>query len=66
VDDLVGAVARTQRTVLLVSNEVGLGVVPATAAGRLYRDELGRLNMRLAQSVDEVWFCVAGIAKRWQ
>lgn len=66
VDDLVAAVARTQRTVLLVSNEVGLGVVPATPAGRLYRDELGRLNMRLAQSVDEVWFCVAGIAKRWQ
>lgn len=63
---LVGAVQRTRRTVILVSNEVGLGVVPATAAGRLYRDELGRLNMRLAEAVGEVWFCVAGIAKRWR
>lgn len=62
---LVEAVGNTTRTVILVSNEVGLGVVPATASGRLYRDELGRLNARVAAAVDEVWFCVAGIAKRW-
>ncbi|MDO5676951.1 MAG: bifunctional adenosylcobinamide kinase/adenosylcobinamide-phosphate guanylyltransferase [Propionibacteriaceae bacterium] len=65
VDGLVTALRETRRTVILVSNEVGLGVVPATASGRLYRDELGRLNMRLAQVVDGVWFCVAGIARRW-
>ena len=62
---LVEGVRATRRTVILVSNEVGLGVVPATPSGRLYRDELGRLNARLASAVDEVWFCVAGIAKRW-
>ncbi|MCG6567369.1 bifunctional adenosylcobinamide kinase/adenosylcobinamide-phosphate guanylyltransferase [Tessaracoccus sp. ZS01] len=62
---LVEAVRATRRSVILVSNEVGLGVVPATASGRLYRDELGRLNASLATAVDEVWFCVAGIAKRW-
>lgn len=65
VDELVEAVSRTRRSTILVSNEVGLGVVPATSSGRLYRDELGRLNMRLAATVDAVWFCVAGIARRW-
>lgn len=65
VSRLVAAFERTNRTVIVVSNEVGLGVVPATASGRLYRDELGRLNMRLAKVVDEVWFCVAGIARKW-
>ena len=64
-DDLVAAVQHTTRPVILVSNEVGLGIVPATPAGRLYRDELGRLNMRLGAVVDEVWFCVAGIARKW-
>lgn len=65
IDALVTAVEQTRRTVILVSNEVGLGVVPATASGRLYRDELGRLNARLAAVVGEVWFCVAGIARKW-
>ena len=65
VAELEQAVRGTTRTVILVSNEVGLGVVPATASGRLYRDELGRLNARIAAAVGEVWFCVAGIARRW-
>ena len=47
---------------LVISNEVGLGVVPASAAGRLYRDALGRANQRLAQAADEVVLMVAGIA----
>lgn len=64
VDDLTAAVAETTREVILVSNEVGSGVVPATASGRLYRDELGRLNAAVAAVVDEVWFCIAGIARR--
>lgn len=61
---LVEAVARTDRDVLMVSNEVGLSIVPATAAGRMYRDLLGRLNARVASAAGEVWFCVAGIARR--
>lgn len=60
----VDAVGATAREVIIVSNEVGLGVVPATASGRLYRDELGRLNVRLASAVDGVFFCTAGIARR--
>ena len=46
---------------VFVSNEVGLGVVPATSSGRLFTDQLGRLNMRVAALVDRVWLCVAGI-----
>lgn len=65
VDDLVDAIHRTTREVVLVSNEVGMGVVPETPAGRLFRDELGRLNAGVAGACDEVWLCVAGIPKRW-
>jgi len=64
IDELVASWAATGRQVIGVSNEVGFGVVPATAAGRRYRDELGRLNARIAAVCDEVWFVVAGIAQR--
>ena len=46
---------------VLVSNEVGLGLVPEYPLGRLYRDVLGRSNQRLAQAADEVIFMVAGL-----
>ena len=49
---------------LLVSNEVGMGLVPAYALGRAYRDLLGRVNQRLAGVADEVFFLVAGIPMR--
>lgn len=62
---LFAALQRSRRTVILVTNEVGLGVVPATPAGRLFRDELGRLNAELAQLVDQVWLSVSGITRRW-
>lgn len=45
----------------LVSNETGLGLVPATPLGRLYRDEAGRLNQRLAQLCDHATLLVAGL-----
>lgn len=47
---------------IAVSNEVGMGVVPASPAGRLFRDAQGRINQRLAREADEVWACLAGIA----
>ena len=46
---------------ILVSNEVGLGLVPPYALGRAYRDLLGRVNQRLAQTADRVLFMVAGV-----
>jgi adenosylcobinamide kinase / adenosylcobinamide-phosphate guanylyltransferase len=60
VNALVAAWEETSGTVIAVSNEVGMGVVPATSAGRRFRDELGRLNVRLAAAADEVYLVVAG------
>ena len=58
---LVDAVRAAPDRVVLVSAEVGLGVVPATRAGRLFRDELGALNVALARVCDEVVLLVAGL-----
>ena len=43
-----------------MSNEVGLGVVPEYPLARLYRDQLGWANQRLARAADRVYFLVAG------
>ena len=51
-----------QKTLLIVSNEVGLGIHPAYAVSRVYRDILGRVNQRLAQSAERVYLMVAGLA----
>jgi adenosylcobinamide kinase/adenosylcobinamide-phosphate guanylyltransferase len=59
---LVAAVRSARRTVVLVSNEVGSGIVPATASGRRYRDELGRLNAAVASECEQVVLVVAGQA----
>jgi adenosylcobinamide kinase/adenosylcobinamide-phosphate guanylyltransferase len=64
VAELVDAVAGCRGRAVLVSAEVGLGVVPATRAGRLFRDELGALNAALAAACDEVLLLVAGLALR--
>jgi adenosylcobinamide kinase / adenosylcobinamide-phosphate guanylyltransferase len=64
VDALVEAVRAGPGDVVLVSAEVGLGVVPATRAGRLFRDELGALNAALAAVCDEVVLLVAGLPLR--
>jgi adenosylcobinamide kinase / adenosylcobinamide-phosphate guanylyltransferase len=64
VDGMLHAWGSTRRLVVAVSNEVGLGVVPATASGVRYRDELGRLNARVAADAEQVWMCTAGIARR--
>lgn len=60
--ELAQAVRSARRTVVLVSNEVGSGIVPATASGRRYRDELGRLNAAVAAECEEVVLVVAGQA----
>ena len=53
------AAARTALTIA-VTNEVGLGIVPANALARDYRDELGRVNAAWVAAADEAYFVVAG------
>lgn len=61
VDALVAAWSTTTVGVVAVTDEVGQGVVPDTESGRLFRDELGMLNQRLATAADEVWLVTAGL-----
>ena len=61
VEALIDFVQENDVTMLAVSNEVGLGLVPAYELGRAYRDILGRVNQILAAQADEVLFFVAGL-----
>jgi len=61
VDGLLAVYAEHPGVWIVVSNEVGLGIVPAYPLGRVYRDVLGRANQRLAAAADEVVFMVAGL-----
>jgi adenosylcobinamide kinase / adenosylcobinamide-phosphate guanylyltransferase len=61
---LLDALASTSGTVLLVSNEVGMGIVPENALARRFRDEAGRLNQRVAAAADEVLLVAAGLTMR--
>ncbi|MCS7242990.1 MAG: bifunctional adenosylcobinamide kinase/adenosylcobinamide-phosphate guanylyltransferase [Candidatus Caldatribacterium sp.] len=65
--ELTGLFSRQEREgfyLVLVSNEVGMGVVPEFPLGRAFRDLLGRVNQWLAERADRVYFVVAGIP--WQ
>lgn len=55
------ALASASAPVVLVANEVGLGIVPENALARRFRDEAGRLNQRLAAQAGRVVFMVAGL-----
>jgi adenosylcobinamide kinase/adenosylcobinamide-phosphate guanylyltransferase len=57
---MLSAVSAFESTLVLVSPEVGLTVVPATASGRTFADELGSLNQRVAALCDRVVLVVAG------
>ena len=61
IDGLVECINRLDATFIIVTNEVGLGLVPANRLGRLYRDLLARANRMLAQAADEVYLMVAGL-----
>ncbi|HSS24164.1 MAG TPA: bifunctional adenosylcobinamide kinase/adenosylcobinamide-phosphate guanylyltransferase [Mycobacterium sp.] len=62
IDDMLAAVSAFGSTLVLVSPEVGLTVVPATVSGRRFADELGSLNQRVAALCDQVVLVVAGQA----
>ncbi len=61
IDALLAALPTLPGHVILVSNEIGFGVVPMGAITRFYVDELGRLNQKLAAAADRVRLLVAGI-----
>jgi adenosylcobinamide kinase / adenosylcobinamide-phosphate guanylyltransferase len=60
IDELLNAISRFGSPLMMVSPEVGMTVVPATASGRQFADELGALNQRLADICDKVVLIVAG------
>lgn len=63
-DGLIEAYQQSDATWLVISNEVGMGIVPPYRLGRVYRDALGRANQRLAGVADEVLLLVAGLPWR--
>lgn len=61
---LVAALAAATGPVILVANEVGLGIVPDNALARRFRDIAGRINQAVAAAADEVQFIAAGLPLR--
>ena len=61
IDEFIEAVQQPGQDWFIVSNEVGLGLVPPYQMGRAYRDALGWANQRLAREADHVLFMVAGL-----
>ena len=62
VNGLITAIRKQKKEWIVISNEIGLGLVPAYQMGRVYRDGLGWANQRLAREAEKVIFMVAGIA----
>jgi adenosylcobinamide kinase / adenosylcobinamide-phosphate guanylyltransferase len=61
INELINTLRVREREWIIISNEVGLGLVPPYQMGRVYRDALGWANQRLAREADKVIFMVAGI-----
>lgn len=59
--DLVGAITASALPIVIVTNEVGLGIVPDHPLGRSFRDAAGRLNQAVAAAVDTTYFVAAGL-----
>ena len=64
VETLIRAARKANALVIVVSNEVGMGIVPLTKLGRIFRDIAGRANQALAQAADEVYVMWAGLPQR--
>ena len=61
INELLDCIRNTDADFIIVTNEVGMGLVPANQMGRSYRDLLGKVNQMLAQQADEVYLLVAGL-----
>ena len=62
IDELLAAYKGSNATWIVISNEVGSGLVPPYPMGRIYRDALGKANQRLAARADQVTLMVAGLS----
>jgi adenosylcobinamide kinase / adenosylcobinamide-phosphate guanylyltransferase len=58
--------SKSTAEVIVVTNEVGMGVVPEYPVGRVYRDLSGRANQLMAQVSDQVWFVLCGLPQRFK
>jgi adenosylcobinamide kinase/adenosylcobinamide-phosphate guanylyltransferase len=65
-EDLLARYRDGPASFVVVSNEVGMGLVPEYPLGRLYRDGLGRANQQVAAQADRVYYLVAGLALDWK
>ncbi len=63
-DDFFSSIDEFKGTIVIVSNEVGMGIVPENKLARQYRDQLGFLNQRTAKRADEVYALISGISVR--
>jgi adenosylcobinamide kinase/adenosylcobinamide-phosphate guanylyltransferase len=64
VNTILSAIKKTKARVIIVSNEVGLGIVPRNRLGRDFRDIAGLANQIVAKKADEVFFMISGIATK--
>lgn len=61
INELIDCMKQTEANFIVVTNEVGLGIIPGDKVSRLYRDLLGKANQMLAEKVDEVCLMISGI-----
>jgi adenosylcobinamide kinase/adenosylcobinamide-phosphate guanylyltransferase len=61
IDKLICSSRKSQSTILFVTNEVGMGIVPDNALARQYRDIAGTVNQKIAACADEVYLVISGI-----
>lgn len=63
-DQIIAALRATNQSMVVVTNETGLGIVPATKQTRILRDLYGQVNQRLAQAADHVYFVISGLSQQ--
>jgi len=61
IDELLNIISNTNKTAIIVTNEVGMGLVPSYRMGSIFRDIAGRVNQYIASISNEVYFTVSGI-----
>lgn len=64
VEKILAFIGKSPVPFVLVTNEVGMGIVPEYPSARLFRDVAGRANQMIAKAADEVYLCVSGIPVR--